>query len=69
MTQKVVETVTDAMEIAREVAQKAGLGFFVVINVKRDGAYWLVDLTTLFGQFRVKINAMNGEVVEFGPLK
>lgn len=68
MSQKSVENVTQAIEIAKEVAQKAGLGFYAVINTTRQGGYWLVDITSLIGTFRVKINAVNGEVVEYSPL-
>lgn len=69
MSQKSVETVIQAIDIGREVAQKAGFGFAVVTSAKREQTYWFVDITSLIGDFRIKINATNGEVVEFSPLK
>jgi len=67
LSHKPVETVVQAMDIAKEVAQKAGLGFAAITSVRREQTYWLVDITSLIGNFRIKINATNGEVVEFTP--
>lgn|GEM_PF-6433158 len=69
MDQKSVDTASKAIEIAREVAQKAGIGFHIVTRAKREGAYWLVDFNSFAGSFRIKINAINGEVVEYSPIE
>ena len=64
-----VKDVLAAMTIARDAALKAGLGFNVVINATRKGGFWIVELSSFFGTYHVKINAYNGEVSEFSRVK
>ena len=64
-----VKDVMQAMDIARKAAEKAGLVFYTIISTKRQDVYWLVELSSLIGNFIIKINGINGEVIEFGPAK
>lgn len=54
-----------AIDVAHKVAEKAGLAFYVAESARRQGDYWLVRLVSLLGTYKVKINSLNGEVVEF----
>lgn len=64
-----VKEATQAMDIARKAADKAGLVFHQVLSAKRRDGFWLVQLRSLTDRFIVKINALTGEVVEFSPVE
>lgn len=64
-----VKEVTQAMEMARKAADKAGILYHFVVGVKRQDTFWIVELRSLVGRFVVKINALNGEVVEFSRVE
>ena len=60
-----VKEATQAMEIAHEVAKKAGLTYYYIISAKRQDGFWLVQIDTIVRMYVVKINAFTGGVVEF----
>jgi hypothetical protein len=46
--------------------QNLGMQFFTVSSVKKVGQEWHVSIVTLSGRGTVKINALDGGVVEYG---
>jgi hypothetical protein len=56
-----------AGSIARRfMEQNLGMQFFTVSSVKKVGQEWHVSIVTLSGRGTVKINALDGGVVEYG---
>ena len=67
--QREVKDVPTAMAIARDIAAKAGLVWTVVTSARKTNGVWVVLLTSFLGNYRVRIDASTGDILEFGSVE
>jgi len=64
-----VQTSKQALEIARDFLETAGVSFNVITKKMDQKETWLVEATTMMGVYRIIINKETGEVLEYGSIE
>jgi len=63
-----VKTAKQAVAIAREFLEDAGLTLSVVTKTIHQEDMWLIEATTIMGTYRLKIDEETGDVIEYGSV-